>query len=126
MNQNAFDSISKMQLLYVQSVTAMKELIVRQDELRHSLTDSAPSTTHLDVPDNRPSSPSRPNADGTNPNTKPPSPRARRLQTRHIHGPPGHRHQAATPLLDRRQLARPDQLVKHRPTQSKRRCRFFH
>jgi hypothetical protein len=33
MNPYAFAYISKMQLLYVQSVTAMKELIVRQDEL---------------------------------------------------------------------------------------------
>jgi hypothetical protein len=38
----------------------------------------------------------------------------------------GHWHQTATPLLGRPQLARPDQLVEHRPTQSKRRCRFFH
>jgi hypothetical protein len=35
------------------------------------------------------------------------------------------RHEAATPLLDSPQLARPDQLVEHRPTQSKRRCRVF-
>jgi hypothetical protein len=45
MNPYAFAYISKMQLFYVQSVTAMKELIVRQDELPRSSTYSAPSTT---------------------------------------------------------------------------------